>query len=68
MDHLAQVFLSSVPVVQGLFNTGRFLSRLSLPPTHDNFPHPAVLHAVCAVAARYTAYVALSPPLAFFVG
>lgn len=55
MDHLAQVFLNSVPVVQGLFNPGRFLSRLSLPPTHDKFHHPAVLHAVCALAARYTA-------------
>ena len=59
MDHLAQVFLNSVPVVHGLFHPGRFLTRLSLPPSHTDFPHPAILHAICAVSARYTAYVSL---------
>jgi hypothetical protein len=34
-----------------------FRSRLSLPPSHVHFPHPALLHAICAVAARYSAAV-----------
>jgi hypothetical protein len=34
-----------------------FCARLSLPPSHVHFPHPALLHAICAVAARYSAAV-----------
>ncbi|WVR08707.1 hypothetical protein IAU60_005765 [Kwoniella sp. DSM 27419] len=30
---------------------------LALPPTHPDFPHPALLHAICAVSARFTAAV-----------
>lgn len=61
MDHLATVFLNSIPIVHGLLDPGRFLARLSLPPTHNRFPHPAVLHAMAAVASRYTACVTLAP-------
>ena len=28
--------------------------RLSLPPSHIDWPHPALIHAMCAVAARYS--------------
>jgi len=31
------------------------MTRLALPPSHPDFPHPALLHAICAVAARYSA-------------
>lgn len=30
------------------------LSNLNYPPTHPDFPHPALLHAICATASRYT--------------
>ena len=33
------------------------MARLALPPRHPDFPHPALLHAICAVAARYSAAV-----------
>lgn len=33
------------------------MQHLALPPTHANFPHPALLHAICAVTARYSAAV-----------
>lgn len=33
------------------------MARLALPPRHPNFPHAALLHAICAVAARYSAAV-----------
>lgn len=30
------------------------LNNLNYPPTHPDFPHPALLHAICATASRYT--------------
>lgn len=33
------------------------LARVRLPPTSDKFPHPSLLHAICAYAASYTAWV-----------
>lgn len=33
------------------------MARLALPPTHKDFPSPALLHAICAVTARYSAAV-----------
>jgi hypothetical protein len=30
------------------------LSNLNYPPTHPDFPHPALLHAICATASRFT--------------
>lgn len=31
-----------------------FLTSLSLPPDHPDFPSPPVLHAVCAAGSLYT--------------
>ena len=36
------------------------MSHLALPPTHADFPHVALLHAICAAAARYSAAVQVS--------
>lgn len=30
------------------------LKNLDYPPTHPDFPHPALLHAICATASRFT--------------
>src|SRR5689334_12110435 len=30
------------------------LSNLNYPPTHPDFPHPALLHAICATSSRFT--------------
>jgi hypothetical protein len=38
------------------------MARLQLPPTHDEFPHPALLHAISAHASSYTAWVNNLPP------
>lgn len=40
------------------------MARLSLPPTHLNFPHPSLLHAICASTARFVGGLALVPPSA----
>jgi hypothetical protein len=53
MDHIVDVFFSSMTFVSGPFNQARLKARLALPPTHSNFPHPAVLHGLCAVTARF---------------
>lgn len=31
------------------------MTRMTLPPTHSNFPHPALLHAICAIGANWCA-------------
>lgn len=36
-----------------LLSRSRLLSRLALPPTHANHPHPALVHAICAAAASW---------------
>jgi hypothetical protein len=37
------------------------MSRIKLPPTSPQFPQPALLHAICAYAAAYTAWVTTLP-------
>jgi len=50
-------FFNVVPSISRILHRQTFLARLELPPTHRNFPHTALLHAICAVTARYTAAV-----------
>lgn len=46
-----------VPSISRILHRKSFMARLALPPTHANFPHTALLHAICAVTARYSAAV-----------
>jgi len=46
-----------VPSISRLIHRSTFEARLKLPPTHPNFPHTSLLHAICAVSARYSAAV-----------
>ncbi len=50
-----------VPSVSRVIHRATFTARLALPPTHTNFPHTALLHAICAVAARFSAAVYTAP-------
>ena len=43
LEHIIQVFFNKVPFSTELLNKPRFLSRLALPPTHKDFPHPGEL-------------------------
>ena len=52
-----QVFFNMVPSISRLIHRSTFEERLRLPPTHPNFPHTSLLHAICAVSARYSAAV-----------
>ncbi|WVQ71532.1 hypothetical protein IAR50_001071 [Cryptococcus sp. DSM 104548] len=42
-----------VPNLPRILHRARFLARLALPPTHANFPHPSLIHAICASAAAF---------------
>jgi hypothetical protein len=53
LHELANAFFDLVPNIPRMLNRARFLARLALPPTHSNFPHPSLLHAVCASAAAW---------------
>ncbi|OCF35875.1 hypothetical protein I316_02368 [Kwoniella heveanensis BCC8398] len=61
LDHLVETFFASVPSVPRCIHRQTFLTRLALPPTHPDFPHTSLLHAICAAAARYTAAVKCRP-------
>lgn len=43
------------PHATRLFHSGNFMTSLSYPPDHPDFPIAPVLHAICAVSAIYTA-------------
>lgn len=45
-----------------MIHKGNLLYRARLPPTNKNFPHPSLLHAICAIAAPHTAWVTSVPP------
>ncbi|WVQ70792.1 hypothetical protein IAR50_000314 [Cryptococcus sp. DSM 104548] len=57
VDHLVETFFATIPSVSRVIHRQSLLARLSLPPTHPEFPHKSLLHAICAVASRYTAAV-----------
>ncbi|WVW80553.1 hypothetical protein I302_102538 [Kwoniella bestiolae CBS 10118] len=61
LDHLVETFFNMVPSVPRVLHRQSFMTRLALPPTHAEFPHVALLHAICATAARYTAAVKCRP-------
>lgn len=50
---LVESFFDLVPNLPRLLHRARFLARLALPPTHSNFPHPALLHAICSSASTW---------------
>jgi hypothetical protein len=51
--HSIETFFAVIPICPHIFNRTRFLLRMTLPPTHHDFPFPAILHAMCASTARY---------------
>ena len=62
LDHLLETFFNSVPHFPRMLHKASILTRVRLPPTALNFPHPSLLHAMCAMAAPYTAWVHSIPP------
>ena len=57
-----EAFFSFHPHAGKLFHVPTFMASIDLPPTHPNFPSPAIIHAICAVGSLYTVAVPPTPP------
>lgn len=53
VNALVEAFFDVVPSMPRMLHKGRFMTRLSLPPTHSNFPHPSLLHSICAISSAW---------------
>ena len=62
LEHLIDTFYQHVPQSPRMIHRASLFARLLRSPTHEDFPHPALLHAICASAAAYTAWVHALPP------
>lgn len=51
VEHLIDVFFSSVPLGNKILHRSAFLDRLTAPPNTLKYPATALLHAICAVAS-----------------
>ncbi|GJN90337.1 hypothetical protein Rhopal_003346-T1 [Rhodotorula paludigena] len=47
---LVEVFFSRPHIGSGIVNPARFRTAMTLPPTSLGFPHPALIHIICALA------------------
>ena len=56
------MFFTNVPQLPRMIDRAQLLTNLRLPPKNPDFPHPSLLHAICAAAAPYTAWVKSAPP------
>ncbi|KAL7416360.1 hypothetical protein BDY24DRAFT_412551 [Mrakia frigida] len=64
LEHIVNTFFKVSPYATQLFNKARLLARLNLPPSHHDFPHPALLHSICAATSSFIGGVNLVPPAA----
>jgi hypothetical protein len=48
-------FFTKVPALPRMMNRAKLLQRMTLPPTHSDFPHASLLHAICACASLWCA-------------
>ena len=52
---LLEIFFSKKFMFSSLINAEKFYGHLSLGPSHQDFPHVALLHSMCAVATTFVA-------------
>ncbi|WWC58782.1 uncharacterized protein I303_101326 [Kwoniella dejecticola CBS 10117] len=57
LEHLVETFFNYVPQTPRMLHRASLLARIKLPPSSPDFPFPGLLHAICASAAGYTAWV-----------
>ncbi|BGP56608.1 hypothetical protein JCM8202v2_004236 [Rhodotorula sphaerocarpa] len=50
-SRLIEIFFTRPHAGQGMINPAKFRAAMLLSPTSPGFPHPALLHAMCAIAA-----------------
>jgi len=61
MDQIIEIFFAVVPIMPHILHRQRFLLRMTLPPTHKDFPYVGLLHAICAATSRYFGGVYTEP-------
>ncbi|KAI1793941.1 hypothetical protein LXA43DRAFT_884711 [Ganoderma leucocontextum] len=62
LDHYIDIFFKCDPCGSRVLHRPSFLASMHLHPKDDNYPHPAILHAICASASRWTSQdIALLP-------
>ncbi|KAG9015675.1 hypothetical protein FRB90_004494 [Tulasnella sp. 427] len=54
LDHLVNIFFSSVPLASRLVHKPTFMIALRQVPASPEFPHVALLHAICGLASIYS--------------
>ncbi|KAG9015645.1 hypothetical protein FRB90_004598, partial [Tulasnella sp. 427] len=54
LTHLVALYFSRDACASRILHRPTFRVAMNLPPTHPDFPHPALLHAICASASRWT--------------
>ncbi|RDX52046.1 hypothetical protein OH76DRAFT_238690 [Lentinus brumalis] len=54
LDHYIEVFFKCDPCGSRVLHKPSFLASMHLHPKDENYPHPAILHAICASASRWT--------------
>ncbi|KAG8963641.1 hypothetical protein FRC05_004575 [Tulasnella sp. 425] len=56
--HLVEIFFNSVPLASRLIHKPTFMVKLRQVPTSPEFPHVALLHAICGLASLYSPIIA----------
>lgn len=56
--HLVETFFASVPLASRLIHKPTFMVALQQLPTSLDFPHLALLHAICGLASLYSPIIA----------
>ncbi|KAH9950496.1 hypothetical protein B0H21DRAFT_537444 [Amylocystis lapponica] len=54
LNHFIDVFFKCDPCGSHVLHRPSFLASMHLHPSDPNFPHRAILHAICASASRWT--------------
>ena len=62
LEHLIESFFAHAPLLPRMLHRPTLLSRIRLAPTSPDFPHPSLLHAICAYGSMYTAWVTSLKP------
>ncbi|GJE87629.1 Zn(II)2Cys6 transcription factor [Phanerochaete sordida] len=62
LNHYIEVFFRCDPCGSRVLHRPTFLTSMHLHPKDPNFPHSAVLHAICASASRWASHDIITMP------
>ena len=60
--NLCDVYFSKRCTMEDLVSKPRFFANLALQPSHKDFPHISLIHAMCAIATRFVPADGVPPP------